>query len=168
MTQAPSVQLSTGPPGTPLGSPSAGQPWWNRQRASTMPAHRYTRTEPQMPLVIPDRSWPSRELVRAPLWASVDLRDGNQALANPMDPIRKGRMFDLLVKLGLKHIEVGYPSASEADFEFVRESVTGARTTSPFRSSPWRPHSHLQQPRRGLRRAVRRMNRGDAMIDEIR
>ena len=72
---------------------------------------------------LPDRSWPSAVIADAPLWCSVDLRDGNQALIEPMDPDRKWRMFKKLVEIGFKEIEVGFPSASEADFTFVREII---------------------------------------------
>ncbi|MGK0320419.1 MAG: 2-isopropylmalate synthase, partial [Granulosicoccus sp.] len=73
---------------------------------------------PQVPLV--DRQWPAKTLTQAPLWCSVDLRDGNQALIEPMGPERKLRMFDLLVAVGFKQIEVGFPAASQTDFDFVR------------------------------------------------
>ena len=72
---------------------------------------------------LPDRTWPDRVLDRAPIWCSTDLRDGNQALVRPMDADRKQRMFDLLVRLGVKEIEVGFPSASKPDFDFVRRLV---------------------------------------------
>ena len=72
---------------------------------------------------LPDRTWPEAVLTRAPIWCSTDLRDGNQALVNPMDPARKRRFFDLLVRLGFKEVEVGFPSASQADFEFVRTLI---------------------------------------------
>ncbi|MFI1587857.1 2-isopropylmalate synthase [Streptomyces halstedii] len=85
-----------------------------------MPHHRYRPAHDRVALPLTDRSWPSRRLTRAPLWVPVDLRDGNQALAEPMDATRKRRMFDLLVAMGFKEIEVGYPSASETDFGFVR------------------------------------------------
>ena len=87
-----------------------------------MPFDKY-RAFPQVEL--PDRSWPDRRIEQAPLWVSVDLRDGNQALVNPMDAIRKRQMFDLLVGMGFKQIEVGFPSASKADFDFVRTLVDG-------------------------------------------
>ena len=87
---------------------------------SQMPIHKY---RPFAPIHLPDRQWPSRVIAKAPLWCSVDLRDGNQALVEPMGPERKRRMFDLLVKLGFKEIEVGFPAASETDFAFVRELV---------------------------------------------
>ena len=85
-----------------------------------MPIHKY---RPFTPINLPDRTWPGRVIDRAPIWCSVDLRDGNQALVEPMGPERKRRMFDLLVKLGFKEIEVGFPAASETDFAFVRELV---------------------------------------------
>ncbi|MFG2005601.1 2-isopropylmalate synthase [Spirillospora sp. NPDC048911] len=86
-----------------------------------MPFHRYRPAEERVPLPNTDRAWPAQRLERAPLWVPVDLRDGNQALAEPMDPARKRRMFDLFVAMGFKEIEIGYPSASRADFDFVRE-----------------------------------------------
>jgi len=73
-----------------------------------------------VPLVLADRTWPNRIIDKAPLWCSVDLRDGNQALIDPMDPERKLRMFKTLVKMGFKEIEVGFPSASQPDYDFVR------------------------------------------------
>jgi 2-isopropylmalate synthase len=75
------------------------------------------------PIDLPDRQWPGRVISQAPAWCSVDLRDGNQALVEPMGPARKSRMFDLLVKLGFKEIEVGFPSASQTDFDFVRSLI---------------------------------------------
>ncbi len=76
------------------------------------------------PLVsLPDRTWPDRAITRAPLWCSSDLRDGNQALIEPMDRARKRRMFDLLVAIGFKEIEVAFPSASQTDFDFVRSLI---------------------------------------------
>jgi 2-isopropylmalate synthase len=82
-----------------------------------MPFWKY---EPYATVDLPDRQWPSVVLDRAPRWCSTDLRDGNQALVNPMDPDRKRRMFDLLVSIGVKEIEVGFPAASKPDFDFVR------------------------------------------------
>lgn len=92
------------------------------QRPSSMPFHRYARNGPT-PTTGWLRRWPDRALERAPVWASVDLRDGNQALAEPMDPGRKKRLFELLVATGFKDIEIGYPAASTDDFDFVRELV---------------------------------------------
>jgi 2-isopropylmalate synthase len=86
-----------------------------------MPCQRYT---PFQPVDLPDRTWPGRSITRAPRWLSTDLRDGNQALIDPMSPARKRTMFDLLVRLGYKEIEVGFPSASQADFDFVRSLIT--------------------------------------------
>src|SRR5215510_8751142 len=82
-----------------------------------MPFHLY---RPFTPIPLPDRTWPSRVITRAPRWCSVDLRDGNQALIDPMDVERKRTMFDLLVRCGFKEIEVGFPAASQPDFDFVR------------------------------------------------
>jgi 2-isopropylmalate synthase len=84
------------------------------------PCHKY-RAFPAKPL--PDRQWPDAVLSQAPVWCSVDLRDGNQALIEPMDPARKRRLFDTLVRIGFKEIEVGFPSASQADFDFVRQLI---------------------------------------------
>src|SRR6185436_6755538 len=76
------------------------------------------------PVPIPfDRNWPDKIIDRAPMWCAVDLRDGNQALIDPMSPARKRRMFDLLVRMGYKEIEVGFPSASQTDFDFVRQLI---------------------------------------------
>jgi len=86
----------------------------------SMPFEKY---RPFLPLALDDRTWPGKRIEKAPLWCSVDLRDGNQALIDPMDPARKRRMFDTLVKMGFKEIEVGFPSASQPDFDFVRELV---------------------------------------------
>jgi 2-isopropylmalate synthase len=102
-----------------------GQAGWNPQRGSSMPFHRY-RPFPELvePIEVPDRTWPDKRITKAPLWCAVDLRDGNQALIDPMSPARKRRMFDLLVRMGYKEIEVGFPAASQTDFDFVREIVT--------------------------------------------
>ena len=77
------------------------------------------------PIVLPDRQWPSNVISKAPIWCSVDLRDGNQALIEPMGVERKNRMFDLLVGMGFKEIEVAFPSASQTDFDFVRSIIEG-------------------------------------------
>src|SRR5205807_7406407 len=76
-----------------------------------------------LPLALADRQWPNRQIEKAPLWCSVDLRDGNQALIDPMDPVRKRRMFETLVSMGFKEIEVGFPSASQPDYDFVRQLI---------------------------------------------
>lgn len=82
-----------------------------------MAFHRYT---PFTPIALPDRTWPDKVITQAPRWCAVDLRDGNQALIDPMTPARKLKMFQLLVQIGFKEIEVGFPSASQTDFDFVR------------------------------------------------
>jgi 2-isopropylmalate synthase len=105
---------------TPAGPVQAGAPAWNRQRHSQMPSHRYADVYSRVAVPLTQRDWPTRRLTRAPLWVPVDLRDGNQALAEPMDPARKRRFFELMVAMGYKEIEVGYPSASQADYDFVR------------------------------------------------
>jgi 2-isopropylmalate synthase len=84
------------------------------------PSQKYS---PFPPIGLTDRTWPNRVIARAPTWCSVDLRDGNQALIEPMNPARKHRMFEQLVRIGFKEIEVGFPAASQADFEFVRELI---------------------------------------------
>ena len=89
----------------------------NSQKPSGMPFERYT---PYAPIDLPDRTWPNKVITQAPRWCAVDLRDGNQALIDPMTPERKKRMFELLVQMGYKEIEVGFPSASQTDFDFVR------------------------------------------------
>ncbi|MEO5851831.1 MAG: 2-isopropylmalate synthase [Nocardioides sp.] len=92
----------------------------NTQRASGMPVERY-RAFP--PIDLPDRTWPAQQITQAPRWLSTDLRDGNQALIDPMTPGRKMKMFELLVRMGYKEIEVGFPSASQTDFDFVRQLI---------------------------------------------
>jgi 2-isopropylmalate synthase len=103
-----------------------------QQQPSGMPCQRYT---PFQPVDLPDRGWPGKSLVRAPRWLSTDLRDGNQALIDPMSPARKHKMFDLLVRMGYKEIEVGFPSASQTDFDFVRELIEGDRVPDDVRIS---------------------------------
>lgn len=111
---------------TPAGPIPADAPGWNRQRHSRMPSHRYcdVYSRVAVPLTQRQRQWPMNRLTAAPLWVPVDLRDGNQALAEPMDPERKRRFFELMVAMGYKEIEVGYPSASQTDFDFVRLVAT--------------------------------------------
>src|SRR5690349_11219148 len=92
---------------------SAGEP-------PQMPFHHYRAFAP---IPLPDRTWPSRVITGAPRWCSVDLRDGNQALIDPMDPARKRRMFDTVVQMGFKEIEVGFPSASQPDYDFIRQLI---------------------------------------------
>ena len=108
----------------PSGPIPAGQPAWNTQRGSAMPIHRYRQFADEVETIsIPDRTWPDKVITKAPMWGAVDLRDGNQALIDPMSPARKRRMFDLLVRMGYKEIEVGFPSASQTDYDFVREII---------------------------------------------
>lgn len=95
----------------------------NTQRPSGLPIHRYRPFHEQIAVELPDRTWPTKRIERAPMWCAVDLRDGNQALIDPMSPERKRIMFELLVKMGYKQIEVGFPSASQTDFDFVRELI---------------------------------------------
>ncbi len=91
-----------------------------RQRPSGMPTHRY---RPYDAVDIPDRTWPNNRITAAPRWLSTDLRDGNQALIDPMSPTRKRAMFDLLVRMGYKEIEVGFPASGQTDFDFVRSII---------------------------------------------
>ncbi len=92
----------------------------NAQQPSPMAYQRY---RPFTPIPLADRTWPSQVITQAPRWCAVDLRDGNQALIDPMTPARKLRMFELLVRMGYKEIEVGFPSASQTDFDFVRQLI---------------------------------------------
>ena len=109
---------------TPSGPRRDGQPAWNKQRGSQLPVERYlTFAEEVENIQLPDRTWPDKKITHAPQWCAVDLRDGNQALIDPMSPERKRRMFNLLVEMGFKEIEVGFPSASQTDFDFVREII---------------------------------------------
>ena len=91
-----------------------------KQKPSSMRAHRYSSF---IPVDLHDRTWPDKQMTKAPQWSSVDLRDGNQALIDPMDTPRKLAMFNLLVAMGYKEIEVGFPSASQTDFDFVRKII---------------------------------------------
>jgi 2-isopropylmalate synthase len=120
----PDPRTSTSRIRTPSRPAAPGQPSWNPQRGTSMPVHRY---RPWHELVedidLPDRTWPAKRIDRAPLWCAVDLRDGNQALIDPMSPARKRKFFDLLVRMGYKEIEVGFPAASQTDFDFVREII---------------------------------------------
>ena len=102
------------------------------QQPSGMPCHRYA---PFKPVDLPDRTWPNKTITKAPRWLSTDLRDGNQALIDPMSPSRKRTMFDMLVKMGYKEIEVGFPSASQTDFDFVRELIEAGKIPADVRIS---------------------------------
>ena len=99
------------PPARYIGAP---------QKPSDMPYTKYVAYDKQVPFDYPERTWPGKRLHRAPRWCSVDLRDGNQALVNPMDSERKLRFWTMLVDMGFKEIEVGFPSASETDYDFIR------------------------------------------------
>ena len=103
---------------TPYGTVQQSRPV---QQPSGMPIQRYRAFEP---VSLPDRTWPDQKLTHAPRWLSTDLRDGNQALIDPMTPARKQKMFDMLVRMGYKEIEIGFPSASQTDFDFVRQLIT--------------------------------------------
>ena len=126
MTTSPDAYTSTA--SSRLRTPSRPapdtQPPWNTQRGSHMPFQRYRPFHELVePVSLPDRTWPDTRITKAPLWCAVDLRDGNQALIDPMSPARKRRMFELLVRMGYKEIEVGFPAASQTDFDFVREII---------------------------------------------
>ncbi|MCV7470586.1 2-isopropylmalate synthase [Micrococcus luteus] len=95
------------------------------QKSSGMKFHKYVPFQDQIEVALPDRTWPDKVIEKAPLWCAVDLRDGNQALIDPMGPERKLRMFQLLVGMGFKEIEVGFPSASQTDYDFVRQLIEG-------------------------------------------
>ena len=95
----------------------------SRQNPSGMPIAKYRHFLDVNPVSLPDRTWPDNRILKAPRWLSTDLRDGNQALIEPMDPARKKLMFELLIELGLKEIEIGFPAASAADLEFCRSLV---------------------------------------------
>ena len=110
------------------------------QQPSGMPIHKYQAYEP---VKLIDRTWPDAVLTGAPRWCSVDLRDGNQALIEPMNPERKWKMFTALVEAGFKEIEVGFPSASETDFRFVREIIE--QKAIPLRRA--HPGAHPGPPR---------------------
>jgi len=102
------------------------------QIPSGMPCNRY---RPFPAVDLPDRVWPQRTMTRAPRWLSTDLRDGNQALIDPMNSERKHAMFDLLMRMGYKEIEVGFPAASQTDYDFVRELIEGGRVPDDVRIS---------------------------------
>jgi 2-isopropylmalate synthase len=96
----------------------------NNQQHSGMPIHKYQPYHQAFSVTLPDRTWPDVTISQAPRWCAVDLRDGNQALIDPMSPERKRIMFEMLVRMGYKEIEVGFPSASQTDFDFVRTLIT--------------------------------------------
>ncbi|MFC8915710.1 2-isopropylmalate synthase [Streptomyces sp. NPDC057116] len=104
----------------PVGRPTPITNATHTQKPSGMPIHKYGQYEA---VDIPDRTWPDKRITKAPRWLSTDLRDGNQALIDPMSPARKREMFDLLVRMGYKEIEVGFPSSGDTDFNFVRSII---------------------------------------------
>jgi 2-isopropylmalate synthase len=104
----------------------------NNQRASQMPCYRYTAFPP---VDLPDRQWPGRAITKAPRWLSTDLRDGNQALIDPMNAARKHAMFDLLVRMDYKEIEVGFPAASQTEFDFIRDLISSGKIPDDVRIS---------------------------------
>ena len=116
-----------------------------------MPFQRY---RPFTPIDLPDRTWPSSVITKAPRWLSTDLRDGNQALIDPMTPARKHKMFDLLVQMGYKEIEIGFPSASQVDFDFVRQLIEQDKIPDDVTVSVLTKHV------RGSHRAHGRVDRG--------
>src|SRR5215218_2430437 len=93
------------------------------QQPSGMPIHKYVPFHRQITVDLPDRTWPAKLIEKAPRWCAVDLRDGNQALIDPMSPERKRRMFQLLTRMGYKQIEVGFPAASQTDYDFIRQLI---------------------------------------------
>src|SRR5471030_2868482 len=111
------------------GADRAGQPVFidrveqQQQEPNMTTAFDHRKYRPTEAPQLANRQWPSRSITKAPIWASVDLRDGNQALIEPMNPQQKKRMWALLVKIGLKEIEVGFPSASQTDYDFVRWAI---------------------------------------------
>ena len=103
-----------------------------QQQPSGMPCRRYA---PFQPVDLPDRTWPAKSIIKAPRWLSTDLRDGNQALIDPMSPARKHKMFELLVRMGYKEIEVGFPASGQTDFDFIRELIEEDRIPDDVRIS---------------------------------
>src|SRR6201982_502576 len=103
-----------------------------QQQPSEMPGHPHP---PSQPVDLPDRTWPAKSITTAPRWLSTDLRDGNQALIDPMSPARKHKMFELLVRMGYKEIEVGFPASGQTDFDFIRELIEEDRIPDDVRIS---------------------------------
>jgi 2-isopropylmalate synthase len=123
MTSTQDDTVTVAPPTVAPGATAT--PDGGAQRSSSMPIHKYRSYHETFSVDLPDRTWPQRRMQQAPRWCAVDLRDGNQALIDPMSPARKLAMFQLLVRMGYKEIEVGFPSASQTDFDFVRHLVEG-------------------------------------------
>ncbi|WGW13372.1 2-isopropylmalate synthase [Saxibacter everestensis] len=107
----------------------------NNQQPCGMPIHKYRPFHTHVDADLPDRTWPSKRIETAPRWLTTDLRDGNQALIDPMTPARKLRMYDLLIDMGYKEIEVGFPAASQVDFDFIRQLIEGDRVPDDVRIS---------------------------------
>ncbi|GHJ21896.1 2-isopropylmalate synthase [Streptomyces albus] len=120
MTSQPSQPSSAVPGRAAIGRTTPLTATTVKQRPSGMPVHKYGQYEA---VDLPDRTWPANRITKAPRWLSTDLRDGNQALIDPMSPARKREMFDLLVRMGYKEIEVGFPSSGQTDFDFVRSII---------------------------------------------
>ena len=99
--------------------------WLHKGNTGSMPSLRHEKYHPFIGPKLDDREWPNRRIDTAPIWCSVDLRDGNQALIEPMDSARKMMMFKMLVNMGFREIEVGFPAASDTDFNFLRELIEG-------------------------------------------
>ncbi len=95
----------------------------NMQQPSGMPAHRYRPYSEIIKVDLPDRTWPTKQITEAPRWCAVDLRDGNQALPQPMSVEEKLEFFDVLCRVGFKQIEVGFPSAADTEFNFLRRLI---------------------------------------------
>ena len=125
-----------------------------------MPFEKY---QPFEPIRLTDRTWPDKTITKAPVWCSVDLRDGNQALINPMDQARKQKMFDTLVAMGFKEIEIGFPSASQTDFDFTRFLIETGRipddvTIQALTQSRPELIERTFESLRGAKRAIVRIN----------
>jgi 2-isopropylmalate synthase len=134
-------------------------PLTNLRRRTMMLKQPDTKYRPFTPIALADRQWPTRTLTRAPVWMSTDLRDGNQALFEPMNGERKMRMFKMLVDIGFKEIEVAFPSASDTDFSFVRTLIEGGHVPDDVTIevlTQARPHliERTIESLRGARRAI--------------
>ena len=116
--------------------------------AGRMPFHKY---RPFTPIELPGRQWPSRVLEQAPRWCSVDLRDGNQALIDPMNVQEKLRMFDLLLEVGFAEIEVGFPAASQPDFDSIHRAANIARSRSIAEARDMLAENNMDQDARLFR-----------------
>jgi 2-isopropylmalate synthase len=120
-------------PAVPTGAVTGSRA--NTQQSSPMPFARYRPFHERNPISLPDRTWPDARIDAAPRWLTTDLRDGNQALIDPMTPARKRRMFELLIRMGYKEIEVGFPAASQTEFDFIRDLIEAGRIPDDVRIS---------------------------------